>query len=422
MKFLKSNTSNKVTKNRLLIVSPFLYGEMSDSGGGVICFRQLQLLSQSYELAYIGFSETSKPLIESRYIATLENFCVSVSLVNFKFSFVNVIVARIKSFFLSSPELAVLCNSPQMVSEINNNIDQFKPDLIWIQFPQMAQYVEICGDTPCIMDVQDAYTLSGFRQAQRMRGIGKVRALLDWVCWARYEAKHYPQFSAVLTLSEQDATVLHAMNTGIKSQCIGLPLAKGVTTPREPNPMQVGFAGSFGHRPNIEGLAWFLIDIWPLVLARAPTARFMVAGRHAPTELVNHAYEGVAFAGFVPDIFDFYASNTVTVVPLVSGGGVKIKTVEAMLAGSAIVTTQIGAEGTGATQGQEVLIEDEATAFADAVVRILLDASLRENIANAARRHSTENFSADAWLSRVDSILSKVMTSHVITEGHRADL
>lgn len=399
---------------KILLISPFLSGLDSGNGGGVLTFRQIELLVKYHDVSFLSFSGVMSNDIEERCSQALSKICTQVKTVPITITRPQIIKAVFRSFLLLNPHLVSLCWLPTMQKTVREQLACFKPDLVWIQFPQMAQYVEICGETPCVMDVQDAYTLSGFRQAQRVHGIGKIRALLDWVCWARYEAKHYPRFAAVLTLSEQDATVLHAMSPGSRTLPIGLPLAEDVPASCEPMPMQVGFAGAFGHRPNIEGLTWFLDDIWPLVRARLPTAHFVVAGRNPPAKLIARADRGVTFAGFVPSIFDFYASNTVTVVPMVSGGGVKIKTVEAMLAGSAVVTTQIGAEGTGTTQGQEVLIEDDATRFADAVVRILLDSSLRENIANAARRHSTESFSSDAWLSRVDSILSKVMRPHAI--------
>ena len=176
--------------------------------------------------------------------------------------------------------------------------------------------------------------------------------------------------------------------------------------------MRIGFAGAFGHRPNLEGLHWFLDEIWPRIRSRLPAAIFVIAGRNPPPALLARQDEAVAFAGFVPDIFEFYAANTVTVVPLVSGGGVKIKTVEAMLAGSAVVATQIGAEGTGLTAGREALVEDDPTAFADAVVRILLDADLRGRLADAARTHAAKGFSAQAWRTCVDTVFANVVKQH----------
>lgn len=399
---------------KVLVVSPFLSGLDSGNGGGVLTFRQIATLAKQHSVSVLSYSGILGTDIEDKCVQALSQICAEVTTVPLRLNKLKVAKAVLRSLCLSHPHLATLCWQPTMQAALQQQLDKLKPDLVWIQFPQMAQYVTVCGDTPCIMDVQDAYTLSGFRQAQRGRGLGRIRALLDWVCWARYEALHYPRFATVLTLSEQDANVLRAMNPHSNATSMGLPLADGVAPRGAPVPMQVGFAGAFGHRPNIEGLDWFLNEIWPQVRARVPTARFVVAGRNPPPELVARAGDGVEFSGFVPDIFDFYASNTATVVPLVSGGGVKIKTVEAMLAGSAIVATQIGIEGTGATPGQEALIEDGATAFADSVVRILLDATLRANLANSARRLGSSSFSTEAWASRINAIFSRVIKQHAV--------
>lgn len=397
---------------KILVVAPFLSGLDSGNGGGVVTFRQIAALASQHAVSFLSFSGVMARDIEEKCTQALAQVCEGVETVPLIIDRIRVAKAAFGSLSLSKPHLAALCWQASMQNALREHLARLKPDVVWIQFPQMAQYVTLCGDTPCIMDVQDAYTLSGFRHAQRVRGIGGVRAWLDWVCWARYEARHYAGFSAVLTLSEQDANVLSAMNPTSETLSMGLPLTEGVPPASAPVPMRVGFAGAFGHRPNREGLQWFLDQVWPRVLARVPNASFVVAGRNPPPEFVARVGVGVSFSGFVPDIFTFYASNSVTVVPLVSGGGVKIKTVEAMLAGSAVVATRIGAEGTGARHRQEMLVEDEPAAFADAIVSVLHDAGLRGRLADAARSHAGSQFATEAWRARIADIFSRMVKSH----------
>jgi polysaccharide biosynthesis protein PslH len=395
---------------KVLVVAPFLSGLDSGNGGGVLTFRQISTLASRHAVSFLSFSGVLANDIEEKCRGSLTQICKTVETVPLILGQRRVAHAALRSFCLLRPQLASLCWLPSMQTALRDQLTRLHPDIVWIQFPQMAQYVALCGDIPCIMDVQDAYSLSGFRQAQRMRGVGGVRAWLDWVCWARYEAQHYARFATVLTLSEQDAIVLHALNPRNRTISSGLPLAESLPPPPHPPvPMQVGFACAFGHRPNIEGLQWFLDEVWPLILSQVPTARFVIAGRNPPPELRSRASAQVEFPGFVPSIFDFFAANTVSVVPLVSGGGVKIKMVEAMLAGSAIVATQIGVEGTGILPGKEALVENDPAAFAESVVRIILNPSLRAGLAAAARCHATREFSTEAWLSRVDEIFSRVV-------------
>ena len=391
---------------RVLLLAPFLYGEGSANGGAALCWAQLKELAGVATVAFLGFrgadGADADPR-EARDLASLKTHCAEVNSVPLQIKRSAVLRARLGSFAFGEPELARLCRTPAMEAALRTMLQRFRPDVVWIQFPQMAQYVELCEGIPCVMDVQDAYSLSGFRQAQRSPG---PRNWLNWVAWARYEARHYPRFAAALTLSEQDAQVLHALNPSTRALSMGLPLADDQALQRPHGAAvagQVGFAGSFGHQPNLEGMAWFLRDIWPRVRERLPQARFVVAGRNPPAALTAQAGDGsgIEFSGFVPDIHAFYASNAVTVVPLVSGGGVKIKTVEAMLAGSAVVSTRIGVEGTGALDGCHAMVADEAQAFADHIVRVLSDDALRARLSEAARQHAGVAFSAASWRERV---------------------
>jgi polysaccharide biosynthesis protein PslH len=393
---------------RILLLAPFLYGEKADSGGAVLCWAQLKQLAQNSELAFLSFSGIDPIATEAQHQASLKEYCTSVTLVPLKIRKVHSILANLRSLMLGPPGLGTLCHTSAMVDAFSRALDAFQPDVVWIQFPQMAQYVVYCPEVHCVMDVQDVFTLSGFRQAQRFRGLASVRYWLDWVSWSRYEARYYARFKAALTLSEQDAQVLRAMNPAVNAISMGLPLGQSRQSEVVCEPMRVGFAGNFGHRPNAEGLAWFMREVWPLVLACLPQARFVVAGGKPPESLVAMSAVGVEFAGFVPDIFDFYAANSVTVVPLLSGGGVKIKTVEAMLAGSAVVATRIGIEGTSAEHSIHALVADEATEFAAAIVQVLQTPALQERLRLSALQHAQILFSSQAWRVRINTLLQQI--------------
>jgi polysaccharide biosynthesis protein PslH len=395
---------------KILLLAPFLYGEKAANGGGVLCWAQLKQLTQDAELAFLSFSGIDAGATERQHQASLAQHCTSVSTVPLNVRKINVALGRLASLLLGPPELGTLCHTKAMVQALARVLHEFQPDLVWIQFPQMAQYVAYCHGLPCVMDVQDAFTLSCFRQAQRFKGLAAVRYWMDWVSWSRYEAQHYAHFKAAITLSEQDAQVLRAMNPAVNAISMGLPLGQSRQSAVACEPMRVGFAGSFGHRPNAQGVAWFIRDVWPLVLARLPKARFVVAGGNPPEALVAAQTTGIEFAGFVPDIFDFYAANSVTVVPLLSGGGVKIKTVEAMLAGSAVVSTRIGIEGTSAVHSTHALVADDAIEFATSIVQVLQTPALQERLRFAALQHAQILFSSQAWRARVNALLQQIGT------------
>ncbi len=131
------------------------------------------------------------------------------------------------------------------------------------------------------------------------------------------------------------------------------------------------------HVPNIDGVIHFVRDIWPRIVQAHPEARLQDhwrSGRHR--RFRNWPGPGIELTGFVPDLRPHLAEAAAVVVPLRLGGGTRLKIVEAMAMGKAIVSTTLGAEGIEATPGRDLLIEDEPEAFADAVSRLLADPGL----------------------------------------------
>jgi polysaccharide biosynthesis protein PslH len=139
---------------------------------------------------------------------------------------------------------------------------------------------------------------------------------------------------------------------------------------------------------NREAVKYFAGAILPIIRTQMPKFRWRVVGRNPPKLLVELAADpnsGVELAGFVDDIRREYADAGVVVVPLTSGGGTKLKVLEAMAIGRPVVTTPIGAEGIAVRDGLEMEIADSAEEFALKTVRLLLDPLHAAHMAAAAR-------------------------------------
>jgi len=120
----------------------------------------------------------------------------------------------------------------------------------------------------------------------------------------------------------------------------------------------IGFIGSLEWLPNLQGIEWFLANIWPQVKLNSPNAVFKLAGKKMPEKFKSVSMPGFEPVGYVKDAADFTRSLDIFVVPLLSGGGMRIKILEAMACGKCVVSTRIGAEGIQAEHGKEIFLAD----------------------------------------------------------------
>lgn len=150
--------------------------------------------------------------------------------------------------------------------------------------------------------------------------------------------------------------------------------------------------GSMNWRPNEEGIAWMLGEVWPLLLSQGYAPELHLAGRHMPDWIMQGHWQGVEVYGEVPDSSAFMQRYGIMVVPLLSGSGLRIKIIEGMEAGRAIVSTTVGAEGIPVKHGEDILLADSPDTFATCIVELMSDNALRERLGRNARAKVTDAY------------------------------
>jgi glycosyltransferase involved in cell wall biosynthesis len=175
----------------------------------------------------------------------------------------------------------------------------------------------------------------------------------------------------------------------------------------EPN--SVLFVGSYLADFNVDSAQYLVKSVFPYVLEAMPQAKLLIVGGNAPPEVRSLGQsEGVTFLGFQEDLIGTLARASVFVVPLRFAGGLRIRTLEAMAAGKAIVTTSVGIRGIEAKDGRDLLIADGDREFATAIVSLLKDPERRAQLSRAARHFAKTNYSMDVARRMAAELLERV--------------
>jgi glycosyltransferase involved in cell wall biosynthesis len=192
---------------------------------------------------------------------------------------------------------------------------------------------------------------------------------------------------AILTTSDVDRAALAPHVGAIPIRVVPNGVDTTYFTPgaAHGDPTRLLFTGAIDYQPNTDAVLHFAGEIWPLVRRSAPGATFAIVGKDPPPAVRALAGDGVVVTGTVPDVRPWMQAAAVFVVPLRVGGGTRLKILEALASGRAVVSTSIGCEGLAVTPGREILVADAPAAFADAVVRCLRDPALRARLGAAGR-------------------------------------
>ena len=265
-----------------------------------------------------------------------------------------------------------------------------RSDLVHVDMlPLMAAVAGIEPRTPIVLNahnVEHALLEARLRVEPRLA----ARAFLRSQCGRlrEFERAACQRASTVLACSEDDAAQLRRMAPGTPIEIVpnGVDLDFNRPGDAPPRAAQLVFVGQMGWFPNRDGVEWFLAEILPRILAERPDARFVLVGKPGPLVVPAALHAGVELAGFVDDVRKPVLESAVYVVPLRAGSGTRLKVLEAMALGKAIVTTRIGAEGIELEPGRDACFADDAEGFARAVVRLLEQPPEVQRLGAAARR------------------------------------
>lgn len=213
-----------------------------------------------------------------------------------------------------------------------------------------------------------------------------------------FEQNVLPNFDGIVAISDIDAQQFQQLGYRGKSTAIpiGIDFQKFAQFESiQPENKSVCFVGSLEWQPNIQGLQWFLTQVWENVLTQFPDAHFHIAGKNPPKHLLQAKFPNVHIHGYVPDAREFVRKYGLFVVPILSGSGIRIKILEALALKKCVITTPQGAEGIALTNAQHALIAQSPQEFSQAIITCLNDTNYSAQIEQNGYQFVREYYSWD---------------------------
>lgn len=286
-------------------------------------------------------------------------------------------------------------------------------DLVICDFVQMARNAIGLPGPPKVLFQHNVEAEIFQRHAKTDAGwLRRKYMALQWRKMRRFEAQAGREFDAVVAVSERDKQIFEQQYGWRHVQTIDTAVDTEFYQPngKAEHPDRLVFVGSMDWLPNYDGVQYFVRNIWPRIRAAKPKATFQIVGRN-PNETIRRLAEldGIEVTGNVPDVRPYLARASVVVVPLLVGGGTRLKIFEAMAMEKTIVSTTLGAEGLTITPGKHLELADDPHEFAKKVVGLLTNHQCRFQMARAAREHVCRYFSAETIAGQFERICQEIL-------------
>ncbi len=300
-------------------------------------------------------------------------------------------------------------------ADITRTVGQHRWDLVWCSRARSHRIscAEVAGARIVDFDdLTDRLLHSEIRD--RVGRHGRVRTLAhntaSWLGarrWRRLQTKIAHEVDRVVVCSESDRAHLGIANAAVVPNGYRRPTSEPLVG-WDPPPT-LFFVGPLSYEPNILAVEWMAGEVLPLIRQTRPDVRLVVAGYDDGSGERVRGIDGVTLLGYVDDVAPHYADAAVAVTPLHSGGGTRLKVIEAMARCVPLVSTSFGCEGFGLVHDRELLVADDPAGFAAACLSIIEDPSLGARLAAAGHAHFEQHLTADASSAAVARLATEVI-------------
>ncbi|MFE9080443.1 glycosyltransferase [Bacillus mobilis] len=392
-----------------------LYPYPPDDGGRIVTFNTIkEFHSYGYNVILGSFLDNS--------IQEKPKMPMELKEVVIPFNYKNSYEKLFKNLFSMIPYNMYKYINRNMEIELVKILKEEKIDLIYIDHLHMAYYAEFLKrnfeelNIPVVLRQHNVESTIFERAVQEEKNIIKKMYLkIQYHRLYKYESRVVNQFDEIFTITDDDSDRMLEMNNKIKISCVpaGVDIEKykPISNLVKNNKPVITFLGTMSWLPNINGIQWFLDEIFPEVLKFNNEIILYIVGKNPPEKLYRYQKKyphNVVITGFVEDEREYVAQSDVFIVPLKIGGGMRIKILNALAMKKAIVTTSIGVEGIKISS-DGICICDNKQEFVKSIINLLQDNSFSTEMSEKGYREVISKYSTEKILRKHATYLERII-------------
>jgi len=375
-------------------------------GGQIRTLETLRRLHRNHEVHYVAFEDPAQP----EGLARSSEYCTKAYPVSHRIAdktspaFALQLTAGL---FSRLPVAVNRYRSAAMRRQVENLLGQHKFDSVVCDF--LFPAVNVPQLDSCVLFQHNVESTIWKRYVDHATGLKRLYFALQAKRMLAYEGEVCRSVGKIVAVSEADADSMrriygiaraYATPTGVDLDYFARPEASAKLA-------DLVFLGSMDWMPNIDGVAWFVREVLPLIRRRRPDCTLAIAGRRPSAEVTRLAESDkrIEVTGTIPDVRPWLFGSLVSIVPLRIGGGTRLKIYEAMAARAPVVSTAIGAEGLDVADGENIYIADSPQLFAERCVALLESSAERERLSAAAWNLVASKYSWDVAARSLERLL-----------------
>ena len=378
-------------------------------------YNLIREAAKHHEVHLVAFAQRPSELTS---VTKMRDVCATAQAfpVKHKVSKLHFVLGLFMNLFSSKPYECARYDNPEMRQAIRALVEKERFDILHCDTLVLSVYRDLLPKVPMVLINHNVESILNRRRAERESNpLARLYIRLQAMKLEGYEREVCANVQGCVVVSDQDRTSLMK----IVPSCDSVVVSNGVDfdffapgREEEVKPASIVFCGGLYWMPNADGIHWFATKILDRVRVVFPDVSLTIIGADPPGKVsALHAPPKVTVTGFLDDVRPLIRQAACVVVPLMVGGGSRLKILDALSMSKPVVSTSIGCEGLMVTHGKDILVCDSEADFAEGVIRILRDLEFARSLGRHGRFLVQQQYGWEMLGKRMEQVYAAAVSS-----------